>query len=1336
MIYYITVISSLDHTTKSFFRNISCKAKFILPVLFLSFLVSPVTAFATAEAPERSLNDHLTAFGTNFSPSKDDILNAKASGIVYFGPADENQGGFDKDGNLKKLTTVVNLNINTSLPRAWNMIGGEYTGADLNTKKHSYGFLKDQETFLAHIYQREGADNSGPIINEAIVPLPSTTFVDDAWKELGPDGETKFKKDRTPLNRIVKIIRQAGASYNFGNAAEDGYTGGDGSTAYILGIGTGYILGGKVGAIAGAYVANLLNTSEPKLAGQQRALLYLDISSNSNYKDCRICKTATLEKGKKTYMDIWYLGSPRVSSDRSYPGGPASPAIAIYRAHSPYTQLVPAGFSYDYGGIPLAYNENTGELITDPKDVTADKLKRRHFFEVPGATQAAGDRMADFNFTYKEFPDENAKMRNLLKIALDKDIKDIHFPYFKIGGTVEFTTPTSYETAVAAADEAKTEADKVEPLLLSSSPSSVLPLCSILPTVTDGSVMGCVAQILYHGVFRPVAFFAQLMGKLFDFFLGYSLSDESYRHDFVQTGWQLVRDISNIFFIVIMIWTGLMAVFNTSNVSYKKVIPALIINALIINFSLFATRVVIDISNITARIFYNQMVVKVNGDVQDPSKSVSGYKPISEAIVSSFNPQSIFSNMVLDDDQVGSGTKTEAEAPTNVDFNSNQSSSLIESSKFEKKSKEYAGYFALVTLVAIAISFAVAMMFWKTAFMFVGRVIGLYVAMIFSPFAFLSRGSIPLVSKIDGISYASWWKDLTQYALLAPIFVFFLYIINSFLNVEFFNKIGLDQNAEGFFGKVMYVMIPMLIIYGLVTKAVGIAKRYSGYFGDLAQNFAVKATGVVGGAAIGLASGGLAYAGTRFGSRVGRALGQSRLGRRAAIAVARAQSNGTRASLTARLTNRALNWTQSSSWDPRNTKLGGVLRDNYLFKQMGLKPKDELTGEIGLGQKAFEGGYLAQQERRQKELRDEIENIKFSYLNDDQAKKLWKEIADAKVGDSAMKDYLDKNDSGFKATSDQEAQLKKEIKDAKKKIDDLEADIRTTNKLSEGDMEKAKNSLRDEKKSLSEKESKILDIQKAQLQTIKDIEADKNKLNTIRETDDYKKSWKDKTDELKKTYGKVETSKDLANAMRRDYAETLRNNSFWMKDGKQRKGLWAWGALGGGGLGALISGGISTAFGAIASEQIKFEQEALDAVTKKYIKDYSKGKGKLSKMDQYKNKIDEIKESLKKAIEAGTGIPTKDINLDDYDQSEQEKHVKARIDALRAEMDLQNEKYKKVADDYRANRNNITEKEVRDASAARKKAEDAHDEFKNLWKNKSETEEKIKKEEDKEKENK
>ena len=541
---------------------------------------------------------------------------------------------------------------------------------------------------------------------------------------------------------------------------------------------------------------------------------------------------------------------------------------------------------------------------------------------------------------------------------------------YKIGTSFPFTLP------VDATDAQVESVQQLDSGITSSTYlGSVLPLCSIDP-LTDGSVMGCVAQILYHGVFRPVAFFAQLMGQLFDFFLGYSLSDESYRHDFVQTGWQLVRDISNIFFIIIMIYSGLMAVFNTSSVSYKKVIPTLIINALIINFSLFATRIVIDMSNITARIFYNQMVVKIDGEEQKVESSSTGYKPISEAIVSSFNPQKIFEGSVLQSED--SGVKNESlDSGGSADFNS-QSSDGTTGAKFQRFSREYAGYFALVTLVAIAITFSVAMMFWKTAFMFVGRVVGLYVAMIFSPFAFLSRGGVPLVSKLPALNYGAWWKDLWQYALLAPIFVFFLYIINAFLNVEFFTKVGLEQNGQGFFGSVMYVVIPMLIIYGLVTRGVKIAEGFAGDFGKMAQKLFTTTAG----AGLGIVSGGLAMAGSRVIGGAASRLNSSRVGTWI--------RNQAPTSGLARKIQAGLDATSGMSFDVRKTIAGRTV-----LKEMGTnadaKGLNLLSGiGLGLGTDQRKGGFDADVKRRQ----------------DDQEKK--QKLLEEKMSDDQIKGYNQK----------------------------------------------------------------------------------------------------------------------------------------------------------------------------------------------------------------------------------------------------------------------------------------------------------------------------------------
>ncbi len=538
--------------------------------------------------------------------------------------------------------------------------------------------------------------------------------------------------------------------------------------------------------------------------------------------------------------------------------------------------------------------------------------------------------------------------------------------YFKIGETITFKLPESREAA-----QADSQKQLDSGIVSSEYIGSVLPLCSIDP-FTNGSVMGCVAQILYGGVFRPVAFFAQLMGQIFDFFLGYSLSDESYRHDFIQTGWQLVRDISNIFFIIIMVWSGLIAVFNTKKASYKQVIPTLIINALIINFSLFATRIVIDLSNITARIFYNQMVVKVGGEVVSGD---TGFKPISEAIVSSFNPQSIFRNSVLQSEDLGSDT--ESGSATSADFNS-QSKNQTQGAKFKRYSREYASYFALVTLLAIMITFSVAVMFWKTAFIFVGRVVGLYVAMIFSPFAFLSRGGLPLVSKIPSLNFGSWWGDLYKYALVAPIFVFFLYIINAFLNVEFFQKVGLDQNGQGFFGSVMYVLIPMLIIYTLVTKGVKVAETFAGDIGKMASSFGNN----IGGLAGGVIAGGTALVGRRIIGGAAARLENSRFG---AGVRSLASQSGLAGKIGRRLES-GLKATSGGSFDIRNTEAGKQISSG-LGVNLNQKPLNILSGVgLGMGTDQTKGGYDAEVKRKQEEI-EKKQKLLEEKMSDDDIKK-------------------------------------------------------------------------------------------------------------------------------------------------------------------------------------------------------------------------------------------------------------------------------------------------------------------------------------------------------------
>jgi hypothetical protein len=584
--------------------------------------------------------------------------------------------------------------------------------------------------------------------------------------------------------------------------------------------------------------------------------------------------------------------------------------------------------------------------------------------------------------------------------------------YFKIG-----ETPVPIQKSFASAQQVAqntTQPTLQNPLVYSPDP---LPVCSLSPF--NPAIMGCIAKVVYYVVYWPMATLAGLLGNVFDFFLGYSLADQSYRADFIVRGWKLVRDISNIFFILILVYTGFMAVFNTASVSMKKVVPNLIINALIINFSLFATHVVIDISNITARIFYNVMPVckgkcekDADGNITNPKRSATGYWPLSEKIVSSFNPQKIFSTSVLNNsDRGGDGTNN----PDSTAINQ----TIVSSSKLTTSSANYAGYFIVVSIIAAIIMFGTAMMFWKVAFFFLGRVIGLYVTMIFAPFAFLTRGGMPLVGNISGLKWNDWVSELVKYALLAPIFVFFLYIIYAFLNSDFLELSIKDIDTSNFFGTVIKIVIPMLIIYFLIKYGVDLAKTYAGKVGTQVQQFTTKAAGLAGGVAMGA----VGLVGSRVIGGMAAAVDESSVGR----TLRDVQVNGN--FLTKRLakvTQQGLNKGRTGSFDVRQTKLG-----NSLFKEMGVTTDHNLMGTLSVKERA--GGFEAAVEKRKKEQENDVKLLeektpeeKIKDINkkrkDTYTKKVEKIIDDALMASlgsvklKALKD--DKDKTAYEAEKD------------------------------------------------------------------------------------------------------------------------------------------------------------------------------------------------------------------------------------------------------------------------------------------------------------------------------
>ncbi|MFT5036609.1 MAG: hypothetical protein ACI9VM_000171, partial [Candidatus Azotimanducaceae bacterium] len=76
--------------------------------------------------------------------------------------------------------------------------------------------------------------------------------------------------------------------------------------------------------------------------------------------------------------------------------------------------------------------------------------------------------------------------------------------------------------------------------------------------------------------------------------------------------WIFVRDFFNILFIFGLIWIGLRTILFSEDSSTKKMLGYLIIAALMINFSLFITKAVVDVTNVASLQLFNA----ISGEAQ------------------------------------------------------------------------------------------------------------------------------------------------------------------------------------------------------------------------------------------------------------------------------------------------------------------------------------------------------------------------------------------------------------------------------------------------------------------------------------------------------------------------------------------------------------------------------------------------------------------------------------------------------------------------------------------------------------------------------------------------
>lgn len=301
----------------------------------------------------------------------------------------------------------------------------------------------------------------------------------------------------------------------------------------------------------------------------------------------------------------------------------------------------------------------------------------------------------------------------------------------------------------------------------------------------------------------------ELSGLIFNMSLGLALDNDNYssKIDAIDAGWTFSRDVVNIFFIFILLFIAIATILGIESYGAKSLLARLIIIALLVNFSLLATRGIIYISNSLAVQIYNTQVNIKDGVGE--SGAITGIlglkfkKNLGAEVMNRFYLKELYEK---------------APAP--------DSASAIANDLFG---------FGTIELGAIVVALLASFLLFTASFLFITRMAVLWLLMILAPFGFVFL-ILPATR-----SYAqTWWKKLIDLAVFAPAFLFLFFIALKVLDKlgNFMGKANAIKSVNEFLA---LVLLQITIAFILLFASLMVAKQLGIYGSGGAMAMATKA---------------------------------------------------------------------------------------------------------------------------------------------------------------------------------------------------------------------------------------------------------------------------------------------------------------------------------------------------------------------------------------------------------------------------------------------------------------------------------------------------------------
>lgn len=222
----------------------------------------------------------------------------------------------------------------------------------------------------------------------------------------------------------------------------------------------------------------------------------------------------------------------------------------------------------------------------------------------------------------------------------------------------------------------------------------------------------------------------------------------------IDIAWGKIRDLANMAFIFVLLYIAINTILQTNTGKIKGLLAKVIMVALLLNFSMLFTKVIIDVSNIVTLTFYNNILTSGKLPKEQTANTLGGNeKPgLSDAFMDQLRLGSLYSSPFADN---SNGAEVSYDnLRTQLDW----------------------GKVFVFGIMGSAFMLVTAFVFFSVAILFVIRYVVLIILIILSPIAFVSQ----IIPSMEG-NGKKWWSTLFGQCMFAPMYMIMTWLTLSIL---------------------------------------------------------------------------------------------------------------------------------------------------------------------------------------------------------------------------------------------------------------------------------------------------------------------------------------------------------------------------------------------------------------------------------------------------------------------------------------------------------------------------------------------------------------------------